>query len=144
MGLSKLLAWSQGGSDLYAPAIAALSGALSSALAMNHNYIGTEHLLLGLARDDGVAADVLRDRGLSREIVAQGVEENLARYVDGRSAAKAPRKRTADQGLSVEEDSCGFQGKAKVAPPTRCVWGYACDGGPSIPEDLLIVTFASS
>ena len=49
-----------------------------------------------------------------------------------------------DQGLGVEEDSCGYQGKAKVAPPIRCVWGYACDGGPSIHEDHLIVTFASS
>ena len=33
---------------------------------LNHNYIGTEHLLLGLIREkDGVAAKVLRDLGVS-------------------------------------------------------------------------------
>jgi hypothetical protein len=76
-------------------AIAALSGALSSALAMNHNYIGTEHLVLGLVRGDGVAADVLRDGGLTQEMAVQTVDATLARYVDGRSPTKAARKRTA-------------------------------------------------
>ena len=76
-------------------AIAVLSGALSSALAMNHNYIGTEHLLLGLVRGDGVAAAVLRDGGLTRELVAQAVDAELARHVAGQSPTKAPRKRTA-------------------------------------------------
>ena len=74
-------------------AIAVFSGALSSALAMKHNYIGTEHLLLGLVRGDGVAADVLRDGGLTQEAVARGVEGNLAQYVAARSIPKAPRKR---------------------------------------------------
>jgi Clp amino terminal domain, pathogenicity island component len=80
----------------YTPrAIAVLSGALSSALAMNHNYIGTEHLLLGLVRGEGVAADVLRDGGLTPEMVADAVDEELARYVAGRPSTKGPRKRTA-------------------------------------------------
>ncbi len=42
---------------------------------LNHNYIGTEHLLLGLIREgDGVAARVLREMGIrlqqAREVVA--------------------------------------------------------------------------
>ncbi len=85
-----------GGDLSFTPrAIAVLSGALSSALAMNHNYIGTEHLLLGLVRGDGVAAAVLRDGGLTAELVAQEVDAELARYVAGRSPTKAPAKRTA-------------------------------------------------
>ena len=76
-------------------AIAVFSGALSSALGMNHNYIGTEHLLLGLVEGDGVAADVLRDRGLTQDMVARKVESHLARFVDQRTATKAPRKKSS-------------------------------------------------
>ena len=40
------------------------SGALSEALSMGHNYIGTEHLLLALFRDpEGLAAQILADAG---------------------------------------------------------------------------------
>jgi ATP-dependent Clp protease ATP-binding subunit ClpC len=80
----------------YTPrALAVFSSALSSALAMGHNYIGTEHLLLGLARGDGVAAAVLRDGGLTQEMVAREIENKLARYVDAGAAAKGSPKRTA-------------------------------------------------
>jgi hypothetical protein len=75
-------------------ALAAFSCALSSALAMNHNYIGTEHLLLGLAQGDGVAAQVLRDGGLTEKGLTQKLEKKLARFTPAGSAAKIPRKRT--------------------------------------------------
>jgi hypothetical protein len=43
---------------------------------LNHNYIGTEHLLLGLIRESGgVAARALESLGLSLEAVRQQVEE---------------------------------------------------------------------
>ena len=50
--------------------------AIAEARDLNHNYVGTEHLLLGLLREqDGVAAQVLRNLGLDldkvrREILA--------------------------------------------------------------------------
>jgi ATP-dependent Clp protease ATP-binding subunit ClpA len=41
----------------------------------NHNYIGTEHLLLGLLRQEtGIAAQVLSDLGIRLEIVRKAVE----------------------------------------------------------------------
>ena len=43
------------------------TGALASALELGHNYIGTEHLLLGLIRGDGLAADILEEAGLDRQ-----------------------------------------------------------------------------
>ena len=44
-----------------------LSLAQEEAERMRHNYIGTEHLLLGLLRDDGgVAGRVLRELGLDQ------------------------------------------------------------------------------
>jgi len=46
----------------------ALQGALDEALDLGHNYIGTEHILLGLLQDrDGVGAHVLRDLNVSAE-----------------------------------------------------------------------------
>jgi ATP-dependent Clp protease ATP-binding subunit ClpA len=42
----------------------------------NHNYIGTEHLLLGLIREgEGVAAKALESLGISLDVVRQQVEE---------------------------------------------------------------------
>ncbi|HEU5046015.1 MAG TPA: Clp protease N-terminal domain-containing protein [Nocardioidaceae bacterium] len=49
------------------PAKKVLELALREAIALRHNYIGTEHLLLGLARcDDRVVADTLAELGLER------------------------------------------------------------------------------
>ncbi|MGH7733948.1 MAG: Clp protease N-terminal domain-containing protein, partial [Gemmatimonadales bacterium] len=43
---------------------------------LNHNYIGTEHLLLGLIHEGkGVAAKALESLGISLEAVRQQVEE---------------------------------------------------------------------
>src|SRR5687767_13182364 len=43
---------------------------------LNHNYIGTEHILLGLVHEgEGVAANALESLGISLESVRSGVEE---------------------------------------------------------------------
>ena len=42
---------------------------------LNHNYIGTEHLLLGLVREgEGIAAKTLGVRGVDLTKVRSGVE----------------------------------------------------------------------
>jgi len=52
-----------------------LSLAQEEAERMRHNYIGTEHLLLGLMRDDGgVAGRVLRELGLDQRRLQEMVE----------------------------------------------------------------------
>src|SRR5215469_10101101 len=43
---------------------------------LNHDYIGTEHILLGLIREgEGVAAKALESLGISQEAVRRQVEE---------------------------------------------------------------------
>src|SRR6478752_4176136 len=43
---------------------------------LNHNYIGTEHILLGLIHEgEGVAAKALESLGISLEAVSQQVED---------------------------------------------------------------------
>src|SRR5947208_22233 len=63
---------------------------LREAMQLGHNYIGTEHILLGLVREgEGVAAQVLvkLDADLSR--VRQQVIQLLSGYAGGKAAASA-------------------------------------------------------
>ena len=53
--------------------------ALREALSLGHNYIGTEHFLLAVAREnDGVAAQVLLSLGVDAEAVRDAVGGTLA------------------------------------------------------------------
>jgi ATP-dependent Clp protease ATP-binding subunit ClpA len=68
---------------------------LREALQFGHNYIGTEHLLLGLIREgDGVAATVLVGLGADLESVRQKVVQLLA----GRPGSGVPPELLADPG----------------------------------------------
>ena len=52
-----------------------LTLAQEEAQRFNHNYIGTEHILLGLLREqEGVAAQVLMNLGLKLEEVREELE----------------------------------------------------------------------
>lgn len=52
--------------------------ALREALALGHNYVGTEHLLLGLLREDeGVAGRVLGDMGVGYDQVREWVTQRV-------------------------------------------------------------------
>jgi hypothetical protein len=60
---------------------AVLRSGAEVALQMGHNYIGTEHILLGLfADEDAIAAKVLSELGLSDDTVHELVLEILAGY----------------------------------------------------------------
>jgi ATP-dependent Clp protease ATP-binding subunit ClpC len=57
---------------------------LREALELGHNYIGTEHILLGLLREgQGVGAQVLVKLGAGRDRVRQVVVQLLAGYAGG-------------------------------------------------------------
>src|SRR5215472_106218 len=54
---------------------------------LNHNYIGTEHILLGLIHEsDGVAAKALESLGIRLDAVRQQVEEIIGRGPQAPSA----------------------------------------------------------
>jgi hypothetical protein len=60
---------------------AVLSEAVTVALDLGHNYIGTEHLLLGLFTDEeSVAAKVLRELDTSQAVLRDRTVELLAGY----------------------------------------------------------------
>ena len=63
---------------------------LREALQLGHNYIGTEHILLGLIREgEGVAAQVLQKLGADLNRVRQTVIQLLSGYT--RSTGGSPR-----------------------------------------------------
>ncbi|MHC5003973.1 MAG: ATP-dependent Clp protease ATP-binding subunit [Planctomycetota bacterium] len=63
--------------------------AIEEARSLNHNYVGTEHLLLGLLREhDGVAAQVLMNLGLKLEDVREEVLNLLGAGVEPEEGAE--------------------------------------------------------
>ena len=66
---------------------------LREALQLGHNYIGTEHILLGLVREgEGVAAQVLFDQGVELAAVRQEVVRQLALVAGGPAGARPSRE----------------------------------------------------
>jgi hypothetical protein len=59
---------------------AALKDALKSALRLGHNYIGTEHMLLGLLSGSGPVTEAFTALGLPPERAGQLIAEELAAY----------------------------------------------------------------
>lgn len=57
-----------------------LSLAQEAALELGHDYVGTEHVLIGLTKvKNGVAAKALEERGLVTEDIFEAVEEHVGR-----------------------------------------------------------------
>lgn len=77
------------------PAKKVLEYALEEAQALGHNYIGTEHILLGLIREsDGIAAQVLDHFNLriekAREMTIYLLGGNLPEYMQGQAKSNTP------------------------------------------------------
>jgi len=93
--------------------------ALREALSLGHNYIGTEHILLGLVREnDGVAARILLDFDADSE----EIRDEMIRMLSGLGLTHlAPAKPTAaatdefspvgDQPLTTGSDDLGWRGR---------------------------------
>jgi hypothetical protein len=65
---------------------AALKGALRSALRLGHNYIGTEHLLLGVLSVEGPVRDAFAELGLPAQRAEELVIAELSAIVAGKTS----------------------------------------------------------
>ncbi|MBB2911816.1 ATP-dependent Clp protease ATP-binding subunit ClpC [Streptosporangium becharense] len=73
-----------------ATAAAALELTVTEATALGHNYVGCEHLLLGLiAEPDGAAGHILRGLGAEQRLTRRAVVAALAGYVHLRAQTQA-------------------------------------------------------
>ena len=87
--------------------------AVDEARRMNHTYIGTEHLLIGLLREgEGVAAGVLESLGVNLEKVRAETHRILSNSTTGSSTSSrsSTRTPTLDQ-LGVDLTSAALGGK---------------------------------
>ena len=89
--------------------------AVDEARRLHHNYIGTEHLLLGLLREgEGVAAGVLEGFGITLEKVRAEVvrllSQNMPQQAQAGARPAATRTPTLDQ-LSVDLTAAARAGK---------------------------------
>ncbi|MEO0067669.1 MAG: ATP-dependent Clp protease ATP-binding subunit [candidate division WOR-3 bacterium] len=74
----------------------ALNYAVDEARKMNHSYVGTEHLLLGLLREErGVACQVLQSLGVDIDLVRQ----ETIRLLSGDKTTGAPKGRSKTPAL---------------------------------------------
>jgi len=77
---------------------------LREALQLGHNYIGTEHILLGLIREgEGVAAQVLVKLGADLNRVRQQVIQLLSGYQGKEPAAAGPAEGTPAGSLVLDQ-----------------------------------------
>ncbi len=89
--------------------------AVDEAKQLNHSYIGTEHLLLGLLREgEGVAAGVLESLGVSldktREEVTRVLREGTSQRRAGTTSRTASKTPTLDQ-LATDLTAAAIAGK---------------------------------
>ncbi|MFV1964065.1 MAG: ATP-dependent Clp protease ATP-binding subunit [Pirellulaceae bacterium] len=76
---------------------------------LNHNYVGTEHILLGLLREqEGVAAQVLMNLGLKLEEVREEVLNLLGHGLEGEGGERGSRESVG------AESSSSKSGKSKT------------------------------
>jgi ATP-dependent Clp protease ATP-binding subunit ClpC len=84
-----------------------LEVSLREALQLGHNYIGTEHILLGLIREgEGVAAQVLQKLGADLDGVRQAVIQLLEPYIGRKVKWKGGRRRVAVEPQDFDSPNC--------------------------------------
>ncbi len=82
---------------------------------LNHNYVGTEHILLGLLREqEGVAAQVLMNLGMKLEDVREEVLNLLGHGMEGAEAGGERGGRESGSSSSSESGSSGKGSKSKT------------------------------
>lgn len=88
----------------------ALNFSLASAAQMGHTYIGSEHLLLGLCREEsGVAAHYLQSRGVDAEKVKNAIVRLAGAGIPCEVSATdmTPRTKSIIQASYTEAQRCG-------------------------------------
>ena len=78
--------------------------AMTEARELNHSYVGTEHLLLGLLREEkGIAAQVLTDAGVNLEQIPRG-DPAAARERHAAGVGRRQRRQPAGIRAQVREE----------------------------------------
>ncbi len=98
--------------------------AIEEARNLNHNYVGTEHLLLGLLRErEGVAAQVLTNLGLKLEEVREEILTLLGAGVEPEEGSPARSGSPQGEGAGAPGDPGAATAKPKSKTPALDSFG---------------------
>jgi ATP-dependent Clp protease ATP-binding subunit ClpA len=101
------------------PAANALELAVTEAIGLGHNYIGCEHLLLGLANEtEGTAGPLLRELGADYRPIRRAVSAALAGYTVI-TASKQAREQAASQAAAGPASQPGPSGGGQMLAMLR-------------------------
>lgn len=76
--------------------------AREEAMRLGHDYIGTEHLLLGLLREgEGIAAEILKNIGLDLEELRKAIEDTVRSTGDTATIGNIPFTKRAEKVLKM-------------------------------------------
>jgi ATP-dependent Clp protease ATP-binding subunit ClpC len=82
---------------------------------LNHPFIGTEHFLLGLLRQDGVAARALTGLGIDYDAVRARVEQTMGRGTEP-TPGHIPFTPTSKRALELSLDESVRLGHGHIGP----------------------------
>jgi ribosomal protein S18 acetylase RimI-like enzyme len=116
---------------------------------MGHDYIGTEHILLGLtAERDGVAAQVLRDEGIEADVVRETVVDLLGRELPPprtvRLRSMLPEEFDEYLGWAVEDYAAELERNGKAVGPSaveasQASFASLLPDGIETPRQMLLI-----
>jgi len=79
-----------------------LQGAQSEATRLNHDFVGTEHLLLGLLRAKGsTVAKIMKNRGVTAQTVAAAIEREICLGRPGPVPQSLPQTPRVNRALKI-------------------------------------------
>ena len=90
---------------------------------LNHNYIGTEHILLGLIHEgEGVAAKALESLGISLEAVRNQVEEIIGQGGSSAPSGHIPFTPRAKKVLELSRRARRCSSATTTSAPSTSCW----------------------
>src|SRR5476651_322562 len=91
---------------------------------LNHSYVGTEHLLLGLLREgEGVAARVLKSRDVDIERVRQEILKELDPQFGGAGSGEGGEEQPAGAGATPQRPGSTTDDKKEIKTPALKAFG---------------------
>jgi ATP-dependent Clp protease ATP-binding subunit ClpC len=94
---------------------AACATALEAVIELGHNYIGCEHLLIGLVESDGRGAELLREQGVRIEALRQALNGAIAGVVhERRTSATRDTDAVSDLARRIEAIERQLAGNASA------------------------------
>src|SRR5439155_17387923 len=119
------LAWPQNFNE---PARAVVAHALAEARGFGHRYLGTEHLLLAVSAEPGLAATALAELGVSERAVRAAIERIIGpgRSGDTATLGITPRTKRVLEAAVKEAKRLGSQ---RCADPEHLLLALAANDG---------------